>query len=287
MLTVSPDQPIRVQAHAKLNLGLEVTGRRQGGYHDIVTILQTISLSDEITIFPANEFSYQPVPGIEQANDLVSRALDLLRSQEQVELKAAVIVEKHIPVAAGLGGGSADAAAILRTIGQLAGIRLNEIASTGSALGSDIPFLIQGGTALGTGTGTTLELIPTPEECWFAVLIPEIEIPEKTATLYRSLSADRFSDGHRTLEQAERLRRGDPVDSQLIANSFEDVLVRYPAFVKARDLLEQVAGEATHVSGAGPAVFTICGSRAEAETLVAELADRGLRAVSCRAIAAN
>lgn len=287
MLTVSPDQPIQIQAHAKLNLGLEVTGRRDDGYHDIVTILQTISLADEITIFPANEFSYQPVPGVEQTNDLVIGALDLLRSQSQVELKAAVIVEKHIPMAAGLGGGSADAAALLRTIGAWAGIPLDKVVTAGAALGSDVPFLIRGGTALGTQTGTTLEPMPAPEECWFTVVIPEIDIPDKTASLYRSLSGDMFTDGRRTLEQAERIRRGEPVDSRLIANTFEAVLVRYPAFVEVRDSMEEVVGGLTHVSGAGPAIFTICRSRTVAESFAVELIDRGLRAFSCQAIAAR
>ncbi|HLI51557.1 MAG TPA: 4-(cytidine 5'-diphospho)-2-C-methyl-D-erythritol kinase [Thermomicrobiaceae bacterium] len=284
MPVVRPVQPMRVLAHAKLNLGLEVIGRRADGYHDIVTIYQSISLADEIVIYPADEFSYRPIAGIEPDTDLVSRSLALLRSRWHVALRASVIVEKRIPLAAGLGGSSADGAAVLRTIAGLADISLGEVEAAGSELGSDVPFMIQGGTALGTGTGTTVDVIPTPVKASVVIVIPELDIPRKTATLYRSLREDAFSDGSSTLAQAERLRRGDPIDAQLIANPFITWLMQFPAFAEARSRLEATSERPAHVSGAGPAIYTICRDWEEAKGIEAEMTPRGFRALSCRTV---
>lgn len=284
MLVVSPDQPIRVFAHAKLNLGLEVTGRQADGFHELVTIYQSISLADQITILPANEFSYRPIAGVALETDLVMRSLALLRSRWNVMLQAALIVEKRIPIAAGLGGSSADGAAILRTVAGLADISMNAIVTAGGELGSDVPFMIAGGAALGTGTGTTLEMIPSPVDTSLVVIIPRVDIPLKTATLYRSLHEDAFSDGRSTLAQAERLRRGGPIDSRLIANPFGSQLMRFPEFAEARSVLGAVSGSRTHVSGAGPAIYTICRDQTEAEGIAGEMAERGFRALSCWAV---
>lgn len=284
-MSLELETPLQVLAHAKLNLGLEVTGRRDDGYHNLVTILQSISLSDEITLLPANEFSYQPIAGVEADKDLVLRAVELLRSRWQVELKASISIKKRVPIAAGLGGGSTDAASVLRIAGLLAGIPRREIEATSAELGSDVPFFAQGGTALGTGTGTILKPLPTAEGCWFAIVVPALEIEYKTAVLYNSLRHGSYSDGRLTRTQADRIRAGEPLEASLIVNTFEGVLSRYAAFSDACEALKRASGLPVHVSGAGPAMFSICRSQAEAQSTVDEMTRRGFHSLACVAIA--
>jgi 4-diphosphocytidyl-2-C-methyl-D-erythritol kinase len=251
-------EPLHLRAPAKINLGLEIVGKRLDGYHEIVTILQTVDLADEIVLTPAKHFSYTPDPRIPAELDLMRRALSRLRSRLGLSLRAHVQVRKRIPISAGLGGGSSDAGTLLSALGRLAAIPDAELLPIAAELGSDVPFFVRGGTALATGTGTDLEPLPLPNAPFSLVLVvPDVQIPQKTAALYASLSANDFSDGASTRRLAEQIRRGDQVDNTLLRNAFARALYTYPAIAAAREALLQAGASAVLPSGAGPSLIGI------------------------------
>jgi 4-diphosphocytidyl-2-C-methyl-D-erythritol kinase len=252
------DRQFRLRAPAKINLGLEITGKRTDGYHEIITILQAIDLCDEIELTPAEHFNYQPDSRIPASDDLILRALDLVRERFGLTLRARLRVVKRIPISAGLGGGSSDAGTLLAVIGELAGIPQSDLLVAAAELGSDVPFFVHGGTALATGTGTDLEPLPLPNAPFSLVLVvPDVQIPQKTAALYASLSANDFSDGASTRRLAEQIRRGDQVDNTLLRNAFARALYTYPAIAAAREALLQAGASAVLPSGAGPSLIGI------------------------------
>ena len=141
---------ITIDAHAKLNLTLEVLGKRDDGYHDIASIMQTLDLADTLTIRPADSLSLTcSLPELSGPDNLAFKAADFLCSETGVSDGANIHIEKRIPVSAGLGGGSADAAATLVGLNRLWGLELSNdrLRYIGAKLGSDVPFLIEGGTA--------------------------------------------------------------------------------------------------------------------------------------------
>lgn len=271
---VVPRAPVSVPAPAKLNLGLEVLGRRPDGYHDIVTILQTIDLCDELCFDPADVCDYQPPASL--SDDLVARALHLLR-QRGVELTARLRLSKRIPVAAGLGGGSSDAGTLLGILLR-AGVPRQLVEETAHQLGSDVPFFLDGGTALARGRGTELEPLPSPDG-WFVLVVPELTLGSKTRRLYAALTPADYSDGSATLRQAERLRAGLGLDPRLVRNVF---LRPLSAFHEVQRTLEAFAAAGARwawPSGAGPAIFTWCPERTAAEAIASRLEHAGLRPI--------
>ena len=261
-------------APAKLNLGLEVIRKRPDGYHEVVTILQTVSLFDRLKLSPAETLDYEPPPGI--TDDLVARALDEL-SRRSIEVAARIRLEKQIPVAAGLGGGSSDAGTLLGAL-ALARVPHALVDEVAAGLGSDVPFFVRGGgTAVATGRGIELEPLPTPAG-WFVIVVPRLHLPEKTRRLYQALDPDDFSDGSATRAQAERLRQGLPLDPELIRNPFMRVLESFPEVRKAAEALREAGAHWVWPTGTGPALFSFFLS-VEHAAAVAETLRHGARDV--------
>lgn len=174
---------IKEKAYAKLNLSLDITGRRDDGYHDMVMVMQTVSLADDITIIPAEEGKVYAVtdltyiPGDER--NLAVKAAKLYLSsigREKVGLR--IELKKHTPVGAGMGGGSADAAAVLRALDRMFNHALSreELIKLSGAVGSDVPFCLVGGTMLATGRGEILTPLPTLPDCVFVICKPDFSI---------------------------------------------------------------------------------------------------------------
>ncbi len=285
---------IACAAYAKVNLALEVTGRRPDGYHEVVTLLQTVSLHDTVRVAPAAGLSLScDEPALAGADNLVLRAATLLRERCGVRQGAAIHLEKRIPLAAGLGGGSSDAAATLLALARLwdlaAGAEV--LAEVAAALGSDVPFFLRGGTALASGRGEQVEALPPAPERWLVLLRPPVVLPGKTALLYRRLSPADFTDGAAARAAAAEVREGRfPTEEQLV-NTFErvadEVFVGLPA---AREHLQAAAGgRAVHLSGAGPTLFVLFADREPAaETLRTLLAEgREAYLVRSEAVAAG
>ncbi len=184
-------EKITEKAWAKLNISLDVTERRADGYHDMLMVMQTVSLHDRVGIRPNGtgrvlaRSSLSFIPGDER-NLAVRAALTYLRAAGMPEQGLEITLEKHIPVGAGLAGGSADAAAVLRALNRLYGaLRPQELETLSAEVGSDVPFCMRGGTALATGRGEKLEPLPDMPQCAFLICKPDFSI--STPELFRRL----------------------------------------------------------------------------------------------------
>ena len=254
-------------APAKLNLFLHVLGRRPDGYHDLQSVFRCISLFDELEIEARATdqrltLSCNVDLGDLQDN-LVLRAAALLQEQSNTRYGAHVILKKRIPVGAGLGGGSSDAAAVLVGLNHLWSLQFSaaQLQRFGADLGADIPFFIQGGDAWVTGLGEQIEAIGLTES-WYVVAYPNVMIP----------TAEIFSDPDLTRDAEPstiaRFLGSSPVD--VWRNDLEAVTVRrYPEVGQLKNWLSRHG--AAKMSGSGSAVFLEVASETEAQALVAEM----------------
>jgi len=230
----------RASASAKINLALVVGPLRDDGLHEVATVMQRIDIADRIKLEPANENRVTGFAG----DTLVSRALDAVSAETGERWRARI--EKSIPVAAGLGGGSSDAATALALAGDtLPRERLHELAST---LGSDVPFFLTNGPQLATGTGTDLAPLELPQDYWVVVVLPKDAHKPSTASVYASFDAGDGFDERRAalLDSLAHARR--PTD---LAKLPPNDLAQSPL---AAELMDAGAFRAD-VSGAGPAVY--------------------------------
>jgi 4-diphosphocytidyl-2-C-methyl-D-erythritol kinase len=277
---------LRARAYAKVNLALEVLGRREDGYHEIVSVVQTISLHDVVECWPGSAIDVRTEPPIvEPSENLVARAAELLAREVGRRVGAEILVRKRIPLAAGLGGGSSDAATTLRLLDRLWETRLGRSALSrlAATLGSDVPLFLVGGAVLIRGRGELVEPIAAPSPFWLALACPSRESypcwppAEKTGALYAALRADDRSDGARTLAFADRLRAGrSPLDEQL-TNAFDrpaDAV--YPGFPDLRQRLAEAAGAPLRLTGAGPSLFALFATRPEAVAAARRMARLGV-----------
>ena len=281
-------EPLSRRAYAKLNLGLEVLGRRDDGFHDLVTVFQTVSLFDEMTASPAAEFSIRcRNPALTGRRNLVWQAADLLREESGGDQGAVIRLEKSIPVSAGLGGGSSDAAAALVLLDRLWELDWPEerLVEAAGRLGSDVPFFLRGGAALARGRGEVLEALPTPRDQWFVLLMPNIRLRGKTPTLYRRLRPADFTDGSTTEGLAESLRAGAPLEEANMVNTFERAaLETFPGLDRFWNALEVAVGHPAHLSGSGPSLFARVESRDEGSEALESLARSGFSAQLVQAV---
>jgi 4-diphosphocytidyl-2-C-methyl-D-erythritol kinase len=274
----SGERQVVIDAPAKLNLGLEVIGRRDDGFHEIATIFLTIDLCDRLTFLPSDHLELRcDDDALASDDNLALRALQLLRDEANHPGGARLHLCKRIPAAAGLGGASSDAAAALLGGRELWQLDVSEARLQGLAarLGSDVPFFLRGGCALGRGRGDLLEPLPLPASLWFVVVVPDVRIPAKTASLYARLTAEDFSDGSRIASQTARLRSGLAADVKLLRNAFARPLyAMIPELAALPDIMRDAGAESVAISGAGPAHYTVVTSEALAEDVAERLRDR-------------
>jgi 4-diphosphocytidyl-2-C-methyl-D-erythritol kinase len=276
--TESGEGRIVIDAPAKLNLGLEVIGPRDDGFHEIATIFVAIDLYDCLTLSPANDLELScSDESLAGEDNLALRALHLLRDETNHPGGAHIDLSKRIPAAAGLGGASSDAAAALRGGRQLWGLdvsdtRLHDLAAR---LGSDVPYFFHGGCAVGRGRGDHLEPLPLPGDLWFVVVVPDVLIPAKTASLYALLSGEDFSNGSRIFAQAARLRSGLTLDVTQLGNAFARPLyAMVPELAALPEIMRDAGADSVASSGAGPAHYAAFAEAAQAEGVAARLRNR-------------
>lgn len=280
------------RARAKINLYLNVTGRRNDGFHDIESVMQTIDVCDllHFEVFPAEEteitlrFS-EPCELPTDERNLIVRAARAFLSAADKRIKAEILLEKNIPMAAGLAGGSADAAATLRAFdalmpGCVTNEKLFEIAAT---LGSDVPFCFQEGRALCTGRGEILESLPIAGEGYFGVLANADE-KSSTPKAYGKLDEIYHNfDGNvplpKTLLKRDLLHEVKDGAYPPFYNIFENaVLPLCPRAAEAKALLLSMGAEVSMMSGSGPSVFALTRNETLQEKMAIALAERGYRA---------
>jgi 4-diphosphocytidyl-2-C-methyl-D-erythritol kinase len=247
-----------ITAPAKINLFLAVDAKRSDGYHELRTVLHKISLQDQLRIEEAEGFSLE-VSGIEspRTNDnLVMRSAQLY-SESFGTPGARIFLHKNIPVGAGLGGGSSDAAATLKALQRIYGKGSDaEISEIAAKIGADVPFFITGQSAFATGTGTDLTLLPAIDLGWIAIIKPADSL--STASVYKEL---RSADYHSKVESKNVLRAFYENDISSIADSLYNSL-EAPAFrllPKLADMKKKLVnlGGKALLSGSGSAVFAL------------------------------
>lgn len=257
---------VELLAPAKLNLALEVLGRRDDGYHTIDTVLTTIDLADTVRLTPRESGAGLTVSldgprarGIDPTDDLAGRAARTMADAAQRAPDLEIAVTKRIPAGAGLGGGSSDAAAVLRGLNELWELawppaRLEEL---GAALGSDVPFFLHAGAARCTGRGERVEPLRDLRPLRALVIVPPVPPPaDKTARRYAALTAADFTDGRRSRRLAARLARGAPPPTSDLVNAFEAPIERTePELVAHYAAYAQAGLPRLHLCGAGAAVY--------------------------------
>jgi 4-diphosphocytidyl-2-C-methyl-D-erythritol kinase len=256
---------VRASAPAKINLGLVVGPLRADGKHELLTVYQRVGLADRIDVDDADRLSVEGFAG----DTIVRRALELLAERAGIEPRWRVRIEKRVPVAAGLGGGSSDAATALRLANTTLGDDvLHEVAAQ---VGADVPFFLREGPQLGSGDGTELERAELPQDFWIVLVLPHDARKESTAAVYAAFDA-----------------RGGAAGWEERAAAFRAAIagVRRPrdlAALPANDLasspltheLRELGAFHADVSGAGPAVYALFHHRDAAAAAQKQVRRRG------------
>lgn len=279
-----------LRSRAKINLCLDVTGRISGGefdgYHTIDSVFCEIDLADEISFEQAvgGEITLEVTEGQapEGPDNLIVRALDLARRRAGCSHGARVTLRKRIPMMAGLGGGSSNAATAIAASRRLFGLTDGQ-EEMALELGSDVPFFMRGGIARARGRGEQLEQLETGLELHFVVAKPDIGVD--TTWAYRELDRAGHEPSHRAERLADGLRRGDMgLVLGAIGNDFEQVVFgRFPETRQLRDRLMELRASAAAMTGSGSAVFGVFDSREKAEAAGAQIKDVwAVAASACR-----
>lgn len=267
---------LTVLAPAKLNLTLEVLAKRSDGFHEIRSVIQTISLSDSLSFRLSQNLEFNcDSPEWLPEKSLVSRAASLLQEVTGCHQGTIIEISKHIPLISGLGGDSSDAAAVLRGLNQLweLGLSTQELAELASQLGSDVAFFLHGGTALVGGRGEIVTPLPPFPHRWVVLMIlPVPRLPGKTGRLYASLKNNHYTDGGITGKFAEMLKGDKEFRTSLLFNTFENVaFARQSEISVCRSHAMKVGAPNIHLAGSGPALYTLLEDKAQAEELYLRL----------------
>jgi 4-diphosphocytidyl-2-C-methyl-D-erythritol kinase len=285
--------PVKVRVPAKINLHLGVGPLRDDGFHELVTIYHAIALFDELTARPADSLALtMDGEGAGQLalddTNLVIRAVKTFAAVTGRDPHARLHLRKQIPLAAGLAGGSADAAATLVACDALwgTGYTREDLASVAATLGSDIPFLVLGGTALGTGRGETVNPVLAPGNAWHWVVAVD-EAGLSTPDVYRELDRLRSVGAAPAPigapdDMLAALRQRDPSElAACLGNDLQAAAVSLrPALAKTLAAGTEAGALAGLVSGSGPTCVFLCRDAAHAETVAADLEAREV----CRAV---
>lgn len=272
---------IRREAFAKINLGLDVVRRLPNGYHEVRMIMQTVGICDILTFQKAPEGIHLVVDNEElptDGNNLICKAAKLLLDTAGIDGGVSITLEKHIPIAAGMAGGSTDAAAALLGINELyeIGYSVDRLKELGVKIGADVPYCIQGGTALAEGIGEVLSKLPTPPACYLVIAKPDINV--STKFVYENLRANELKSHPDIDGMIEGLKKGDlHAITDRLGNVLETVTVpAYPIIDKIKKSMLEAGALGSLMSGSGPTVFGIFTELEKAKLAVENIEDAEL-----------
>jgi 4-diphosphocytidyl-2-C-methyl-D-erythritol kinase len=286
---------LTLPAFAKINLNLRVLGQRPDGYHEIETVLQTISLHDTITLTvietPEIVLSCDDPSLPTRADNLVHQAARALQVPFAPDRGVRIRLEKRIPKQAGLGGGSSDAAVTLLALAHLwkTKVAAPELLEIAFDLGADVPFFFYGGMARGIGTGKQLTPLPDTPDRFLLVIKPNASIA--TADAYKSLKARSLTtvEAKTILSSSERGEISDSFNSKALQNDFEPVVFQLePEIERAKAALNRAGAEAALLAGSGSAVFGVFENRdAQARAIQMIELEAGWRVFPCMTVGRN
>ncbi|REK69214.1 4-(cytidine 5'-diphospho)-2-C-methyl-D-erythritol kinase [Paenibacillus paeoniae] len=257
------------KAPAKINLLLDVLRKREDGYHEVEMIMTMVDLADRLemeelprdTIIISSQVGYIPL----DEKNLAFQAARLIKERYDVRKGVYIHLDKKIPVAAGLAGGSSDAAATLRGLNRLWDLNISEkeLCVLGAELGSDVPFCVTGGTAIARGRGEKLEHIDAPPQCWVVLAKPPINV--STADVYGRLRANELKHHPSTLAMREALNKGSFQDMcASLGNVLESVTLElYPEVLQLKESMLRLGADGVLMSGSGPTVFGLVSKEAK------------------------
>ncbi len=257
-------EEIRLKARAKINLTLDVVGKRENGYHELKMIMQTVGLYDEIKIkrIAENEIRlYSNVGWLPtDEKNLAWRAANLMRQEYGIKEGVCITIDKRIPVAAGLAGGSADCAAVLVGMNQLfnLGLSYQKLEQLALTMGTDIPYCVRRGTVLAEGLGEVLTNVrPACPICH--VVLAKLPVGVSTAKVYQNLQWDKIQKHPDTKAMLEAIAEHDIAKiGQLLGNVLEDVTIpMVPKIAEIKQVLLQNGAAGALMSGSGPTVFAL------------------------------
>lgn len=275
-------QEIKRRAYGKINLGLDVLRKRSDGYHDVKMIMQMVSVYDELTFRKIPDKEIRIVTNKEELpfneDNLIYKAAKLMMERLNSEEGISVVLKKNIPIAAGMAGGSTDAAATLLGLNELleGNIPMEELLSMGVKIGADVPYCILQKTALSEGIGEVLTPLPAPPACGLLIGKPDIHV--STKYVYENLQADTLKshpdiDGMRKAIEEQDL---EGITSRM-ENVLETVTIqKYPVIGEIKEAMMKAGAINALMSGSGPTVFGVFASRERAEKAKEELAKSGL-----------
>lgn len=258
------------KAPAKINLMLDVLHKRADGFHEVEMIMTMVDLADRLemselpgdSIIISSQAGYIPL----DEKNLAFQAAQLIKDRYNVRRGVYIHLDKNIPVAAGLAGGSSDAAATLRGLNRLWNLRISteELQELGSELGSDVPFCISGGTALATGRGEILTPLPNPPQCW--VVLAKLPINVSTADVYGRLRSGNITEHPSAKRMQSAIESNSFYDvCGELGNVLEDVTLQiYPDVAQLKDTMLRLGADGALMSGSGPTVFGLVSKEAKA-----------------------
>ena len=263
-------EKISLQAMAKINLGLDVLRRRENGYHDVKMIMQTVGLYDTLTFMRKSE------PGIVITTDdinlpagednLIYKAVDMMIKRYDIREGVSVRLEKRIPIAAGMAGGSTDAAAAFVGMNLLFDLKqdVETLKKMAVTLGADIPYCIQGGTALSEGIGELLTPLKTPPACSVVIIKPDLSV--STKFVYENLKLDGLK--HPDIDTMMEALKEEDLERMCkeMGNVLETVTIKeYPVIEEIKGMLKEAGAVNSLMSGSGPTIFGIFTDVGEAQ----------------------
>jgi 4-diphosphocytidyl-2-C-methyl-D-erythritol kinase len=278
------------RAYAKINLTLDVLGKRSDGYHAVDMVMQTIDLSDSVWmeeqlgdgITLESNISHIPRDNRNLAYMAAERLMQHIGQRRGLRIR----IDKQIPVAAGLAGGSADAAAVLRGLNRLwsLGLSLSELATIGADIGSDVPFCVYRGCAIASGRGEKIERIQHNFCPWVLLVKPAVFV--STADIYRGLTKSEYSPVPTSANMVEALRTGKlDLVQQAITNDLRNVTYRvYPEVSKLALRVHHVTGSDVHMSGSGPTLFCLAPNQNVGQRMVNALRGFTREVYLCRIV---
>lgn len=271
-----------IKAMAKVNLGLDVLRRRENGYHDVKMIMQTVNIYDTLTLSKKEDAQIVITTNTGELplneDNLIYKAAKLLFERTGKEAGVSIHLDKQIPIAAGMAGGSTDAAATLLGLNELYDLGLNkeELAEIGVKIGADVPYCIYGGTCLSEGIGEVLTKLPDTPDCYVVVAKPGIGV--STKYVYENLHIETVKDHPDIDGMIEAIREGslDGVVKKM-ENVLETVTIkRYPEIETMKNCLMENGAENALMSGSGPTVFGIFKEENIAKHALFKLEETGL-----------
>ncbi len=260
------------KAPAKINLGLDALYKRTDGYHELRMVMASIDLADRLSfqtlkqdeILIKTENCFLPT----DKRNHIFQAAALMKKKYQISEGVCIHLQKNIPIAAGLAGGSSDAAATLRGLNRLwkLNLSLNRLAEIGAEIGSDVPYCVYGNTSFVTGRGESIEIIPDMPQCWVVLVKPHFSV--STSTIFGSLSFNQ-------IEHPDILGLRKAIEKQdywqmiaCVGNALEPITIkRHPMVKQIKDKLILLGADTALMSGSGPTVFAFCEKKSRAQRI--------------------